>query len=424
MDPRTNRIHWKSGELGAVAKWYALALLTLTYVLNFMDRYAIVAMAEFIKQDLNLSDAQLGLLTGFAFSLVYAVMGLPIAILADRVGRVRIISASVALWSAMTALGSLAGSFLALAASRFGVGVGEAGGTPPAHAIISQTFSGRSLPMALGIYSTGSGIGLALGLSLGGVLAAEIGWRNALIVLGLPGIAVAALVLFTVREPKKAEGQAQPKLEELPNAVSEVLGDQRLLRLALAMSTAAFAGFANLAWLSPLAIRRFGIDGGTTFALSQGIGLANIAGIFLGGVLAASFKAGDRRSAYLICTFAVLVAVPAFMMAYLTDAPLVFILSASLGIFVHSLILAPVVTETQLLSRPEHKALTSAIMIFCINIFGAGAGAFAVGVMSDSLGHLGAERALTFGLMASLVSYFVSALVFFRSRPPRPLEPA
>ncbi len=167
---------------------YALGLLCVVYVVNFVDRQVLAILLQSIKRDLQLSDLQLGLLSGTAFGLFYATLGIPIARLADRFSRKGVIAISIAIWSGMTALCGSASGFAALLVYRVGVGVGEAGGSPPAHSIISDYFPPERRATALGIFSLGVPLGILVGFLAGGWLDQTLGWRLAFVVVGLPGL--------------------------------------------------------------------------------------------------------------------------------------------------------------------------------------------------------------------------------------------
>lgn len=184
---------------------YVLLLLMVVYVFNFVDRQILVILQESIKAELGLSDKQLGLLSGFTFAVFYVVCGIPIARWADRFNRVNIVSVSIAVWSAMTALSGFAGSFVQLLLARIGVGVGEAGASPPSHSIISDYFSHAERGRALSFYSVGIYIGILVGFLLGGWINQFFGWRAAFLVVGLPGILLAAIVKITLREPPRGQ---------------------------------------------------------------------------------------------------------------------------------------------------------------------------------------------------------------------------
>lgn len=391
---------------------YVLVVLTVVYTVNFMDRYAVVGMAEHIKADLLLTDTQLGLLTGFAFSLLYAVVGFPMAILADRLGHVRVIAGSVALWSVMTFLGGRATGFLSLAATRIGVGIGEAGGTPPAHAILSQTFSRERLPLAMGVYSCGAGLGLTLGLVLGAAAANAFGWRNGFALMALPGLILVPLLLFTIRVAGPGTRPEPVTRAMAVGAMRSVLCDRRLTLLALSIGVAGFSGFANLAWLPSLFARRFGADVAGGLDLGVALGLGNLAGIVLGGPLCALAEQRFRVSLYRVCSVSAALAVIPYAIAYASNSSKWFAATACAALFLHSLIIAPVMTSMQRLARPSEKALASAMVVFSIAVFGSGAGPFFVGLASDFLMTSTGEASLTLGLQLSLVAYFAAVVLF------------
>ncbi|WP_172448520.1 MFS transporter [Caulobacter mirabilis] len=383
-----------------------LALLTSAYALNFMDRYALVAMAAPIKSELRLTDGELGLLFGLAFSLVHAACSIPMAMLADRWGHARVMALSLAFWAGMTLLASRASGFLPLAATRAGVGVGEAGGTPPAHAILSGLFKGRTLPIALAIYSTGSGIGLTLGLSLGALMAAAVGWRTSLIIIAIPGFILAPLIWLVVPRNRDAAGH-RPR----PQARRR-FGDLgfTFYTLALAMGSAAVAGFSALAWLPSIASRSYG-DAGA--ALGVAIGLSNMVGILCGGFLAAFIEKRTTFTLRQFCVLASLVAGLMLVSASLAANASLFIAFSAALVFSHSMMLAPVLTQAQRLVAPEHKALASAIVLLGIGLLGAGLGPLLVGWISDRLAASG-PRALNHALAIISAAYLPAAVLFFQ----------
>jgi len=180
---------------------FVLIMLTLVYVFNFIDRQLLVILQESIKKDLHLSDTQLGMLSGFTFALFYVTLGIPIARLADKTSRRNVVAVSLGLWSIMTALSGTAKNFIHLLLARIGVGVGEAGGSPPAHAMISDYFPPNERSTALSVYSTGIYFGIMIGFLTGGYLNQSLGWRTAFFTLGIPGILFSLLFYFTVKEP-------------------------------------------------------------------------------------------------------------------------------------------------------------------------------------------------------------------------------
>ncbi len=178
----------QTNEISNRYRNYVLMMLTLVYVFNFVDRQLIVILQESIKKELHLSDTQLGLLSGFTFAIFYVTLGIPIARFADKTNRKNTVAVSLGLWSIMTAFSGLARNFIQLLFARIGVGVGEAGGSPPAHAMISDYFPPQKRSTALSIYSTGIYFGILIGFLMGGYLNQHLGWRTAFFVVGIPGI--------------------------------------------------------------------------------------------------------------------------------------------------------------------------------------------------------------------------------------------
>ena len=186
-------------------RWYVLALLTVVYALNIADRFSISTLIEPIRQELHLTDRGVSILTGWALGIFYVCVGIPIAVLADRLNRRNILAASLAIWSGITALCGLTQSYLQLLLARFGVGIGEAGGTPPSTSILADKFPPARRPMALTIFALGACLGAWLGSSVAAEAAERGGWRLAFLVLGVPGVALALLVWLTVDEPRRGQ---------------------------------------------------------------------------------------------------------------------------------------------------------------------------------------------------------------------------
>src|SRR6187397_2560634 len=187
----------------SIRRYYVLALLTVIYVLNFLDRTIFNVLIEPIKKEFALSDTTMGLLAGFGFVLFYSLLGIPIARIADRFNRRNIVAVALAFWSAMTVFCGMAQSVTTLALARIGVGIGESGGTPASQSIIADLFSKNERPRALGIYAIGTYLGVFLGYFIGGYVNQHYGWRMAFYVAGLPGIALAAVLWLTMSEPKR-----------------------------------------------------------------------------------------------------------------------------------------------------------------------------------------------------------------------------
>ena len=190
-------------------KW-ALAIMIIVYIFNFIDRQIVNILQEDIKADLNLLDWQLGTMTGLAFAVVYCTFGIPVARIADSTSRKGVMAVALAVWSAFTAVCGLATGYVTLLLARMGVGLGEAGGSPPAHAMISDLYEKEKRGRALALYSAGLYAGTLLGYYLGGWLSEALSWRQAFFVVGIPGIFFAVITWTTVREPERGLSGTRP----------------------------------------------------------------------------------------------------------------------------------------------------------------------------------------------------------------------
>ncbi|WP_372760728.1 spinster family MFS transporter, partial [Litorivivens sp.] len=270
--------------------WYALCVLTVVYAFNFIDRQLLAILQEAIKGDLGLSDSQLGLLTGFAFALFYVTAGIPIARWADRSNRRNIVALSLAVWSFMTAISGLVNNYVQLLLARVGVGIGEAGGSPPSHSMISDMFPPEQRAGALGFYSTGVSIGILFGFLLGGWLNEFFGWRVAFMVVGAPGLILALVVRFTVTEPRRGMSEAREMSDDstsLRDVVALLWQRKTFRHMAFAASLYAFAGYATANWTASFMIRTHGMSTGELGSwLALIIGFGGAVGVLGGGVLA------------------------------------------------------------------------------------------------------------------------------------------
>nr|MDH4382292.1 MFS transporter [Gammaproteobacteria bacterium] len=294
-----------SAQPGSALRHYVLGVLLVVYTFNFIDRQILSILMESIKRDLQLSDQSLGFLSGFAFAAFYATLGIPMALWADRGNRRNLISISLALWSAMTAVCGLAQNFTHLALARIGVGIGEAGCSPPSHAIISDYFHPRERATALGIYALGIPFGVMFGLFLGGWINEVFGWRNAFFLLGLPGIALAVVVRMTVPEPQRGLSDARVDHGERPS-FGETLRFLRrrpaFMHLSFGAGLACFLGYGLITWLPAFLIRSHGLKTGE-IGLWLGLLMGVVGGIamFSGGVLADRLGRRDIRwSAWMV----------------------------------------------------------------------------------------------------------------------------
>ncbi len=372
---------------------YALGILFVGYVVNFVDRSILSILLEPIKQDLALNDTQLGLLGGLAFAIFYTTLGIPIAALADRTSRVKILSIAMVVWSAMTALCGFAQNFWMLLLARIGVGVGEAGASPPSHSLISDYFPVSTRATALSIYALGIPVGSMIGNAVGGWGAEALGWRQTFVLVGLPGVVVAAIIWLTLREPPRGMSDTHIQVDaSLPApGIKEVLAllwaRVSFRHIAFAAGLHAFVGYGVGTWNAPFLLRNHDMQAtevGFWLALVYGIGAI---GTFLGGYLADKLAAqrDDRRWYLWVPGISTLLMVPVQYIAYLHGNFYLVIAALAIASILGGMYLGPSFAMTQGLVSLRMRAVASAILLFVLNIIGMGLGPFMVGVISDLL---------------------------------------
>jgi MFS family permease len=409
------------------ARWYAayvLALLTLAYAVNVMDRAVLAVLLESIKHTFHTTDTQQGLLGGLAFALFYATLGIPIAALADRTSRRNVLATCALLWSAMTALCGLATTFPLLVAARVGTAVGEAGGTPPSHALISDYFPLSARATALSLYALGVPFGTMLGNLLGGWGNELYGWRTAFMLVGAPGVVVAALVFLTVREPTR--GQAD---EGVANAAKLVTPKLRvsleyLWKQASFRNMCLAAGLHSLVWYAGSTLnaaflhRTHGMTSGAAgswLALFAGTGAV---GTFLGGWLCdrISVRTDDRRWYMWLPGYATLAMVPFQFSSYLAGSLWVMVPSFVVMIVLGSIFFGPSFAMSQGLAPVRMRARATSLVLFIQTLVGLGLGPLLVGIISDHLKpSMGEAQGLRYGLVSVGVVNLWAAFHYFRA---------
>lgn len=372
-----------------------LSVLLAAYTFNFIDRTIIGIIGQAIKTDLHLTDTQLGLLGGLSFAVLYTFMGIPIARLAERHNRVTIISVSLVVWSAFTALCGFAQNFLQLFLMRVGVGVGEAGCSPPAHSLISDYYAPSQRASALSVYSFGIPLGTMIGAVAGGWLTDTFDWRTALMVVGLPGIALAVLTKLVVKEPPRGMNDpvtASPSAGATPSSdVSELrviaaklFGRWPSLNVILGMTLTSIATYGSTTFSAPFFIRAFGLSY-TQVGFVTGIvmGLSAGAGTLLGGVLAD--RAGRRHVRWyaLVPAIGLAIAGPLYILAYMQDSwQAVAGILLIPGVFAYTC-LGPTYAVIQNVVEPHQRATAAALFLFFINFIALGFGPVLTGWLID-----------------------------------------
>jgi predicted MFS family arabinose efflux permease len=399
---------------------YVLAVLVVVYVANYVDRQLMSILIEPIKAEFGASDKVMGLLAGPAFALFYTFAGIPVARLADVWVRRSVIAIGLALWSGMTALTGLSRSFAELVLVRIGVGIGEAGGTPPSHALISDYFPPKRRATALGVFSLGVPLGTMVGYSLGGWLGEQFGWRAAFLWMGLPGIALALLVRLTVREPARGRFDPPRPVAARRATTREVL--RHLFGLASfrwivpGVCIASFSGYGFAIW-KPVFLMRVHDFSMTEAGLWIGLlsGATGFLSTLAGGFVADWLARRDAAWSLRLCAFSILAGLP-FQLAFLLyPDPLVALALFIPGGLVGGMWPPPSYAATQNLVPPHMRALASAILLFFLNLIGLGAGPFAVGWISDVLApELGAES-VRWALVIPLALNVFGAFAYWRA---------
>jgi predicted MFS family arabinose efflux permease len=363
--------------------------LTVVYSFNFIDRQLLAILQESIKEELLLSDSQLGLLTGFAFALFYVTAGIPIARWADRSNRRNIVSLSLFIWSFMTAISGLVQSYTHLLLARIGVGIGEAGGSPPSHSMISDIFPPQQRASALGFYSTGVNIGILFGFLLGGWINEFFGWRMAFMVVGIPGILLAVLVRFTLAEPIRGIADKQQVVADqapFPDVLSLLWSRRSFRHMALGAALNAFCGYSIANWTASFMIRSHGMNTGELGTwLAMIIGVGGALGVFFGGVAADRLGPRDMRWYMWLPALCGLFCLPFMAAVYLAEGPYTALLFSIVpGVF-FNVYLGCTLATTHALVGLRMRATASAILFLVINIIGLGAGPWSIGLLSDYL---------------------------------------
>lgn len=371
------------------AKYYALTLLTVVYTFNFIDRQLLAILQESIKADLVLTDSQLGLLTGFAFALFYVTAGIPIARWADNGNRRNIVALAIGTWSFMTALSGAVNSYTQLLLARIGVGVGEAGGSPPSHSIVSDIFPPERRAGALSFYSMGVNIGIMFGFLAGGWLNEYFGWRVAFVVVGIPGIFIALLVRFTLAEPIRGlteNRQVSERAEPLKDVFTLLRSRISFRHMAMGAAMNAFAVYSMNSWTASFMIRSYDMttgEVGTWLALILGLGGA--IGVLMGGFLAQHLAIKDARWYVWVPAIAAIVAAPFAYATYSADTATNSLLLFIIPGFLATVYLGNTLAMVHGLVGSRMRALASAILFFVLNLIGLGLGPWSVGVLSDYL---------------------------------------
>jgi predicted MFS family arabinose efflux permease len=386
--------------------WYVIVLLSVVNVFNYMDRMALSVLMPAIKADLELSDGQLGLLTGFAFALFYALCGIPIARLADRGSRKTIIAIALATWSVMTALSGTAQNFWHLFATRVGIGAGEAGCIPPAQSLICDYVPLKRRSSVFAIHSFGLYVGMMLGMGLAGWLGETIGWRLAFMSLGLPGVVLAAVVALTLREPVRGTFDVvqEPRRDASPPlrlTIGTLLSCETYRLLALFMVINGFVQSGLNQWWPSFYARSFELPRSSIGVyLGVALGVGSGVGLLVGGMLANRVARRDVKLPLALGAACTLAALPAAIISLVVGSASVSLLLVLLTSILWCASNGPALASMYSVVAPRTRALAGAIAIFATAVLGAGLGPLVVGLLSDLLAPDFGLASLRYALLA------------------------
>jgi predicted MFS family arabinose efflux permease len=397
-----------SDEITDRQRRYTLFMLVLVFTSSHVDRQIMGILGQPIKESLLISDTQLGLLTGIMFAVFYATLGMPMAMWADRNNRRNLISFSVFLWSLMTALCAAATNFMQLLLLRIGVGVGEAGSNPPSHSMIADLYPPEKRSTAMAIFGTGINWGILIGFLVGGWINEWYGWRTAFVVVGLPGILLALLVRYTVKEPPRGYSESL-KQEAVAPGFWEVVGfiwrSSVLRHIVAAGALVSFAGYASVIWVPIYLVRIHGMGTGEVGSyLALLIGVGGAIGIYLGGRIA-DFLSARRGEQWLpwVVALSSLISLPMLYLTFMAPTPMTAIAAYVLPAMLGTLYVAPGFALIQNSTPLEMRSVAAAINLFITNIVGLGLGPFTVGFFSDFFSQSYGEDGLRWGLATTII---------------------
>jgi MFS transporter, Spinster family, sphingosine-1-phosphate transporter len=409
---------------------WALVLLFLTIAINILDRQIVNILAQDIKTDLDISDGQLGLLTGTAFGIFYAVLGVPLGRLADRMDRVHLIGLALVVWSVFTAAASLARNFVELGLARIGVGVGEAGCVPASVGLVSDLFPEHRRTSAISLMMLGMPVGTFAGLLFGGVVGESFGWRTALFLAGMPGLLLALILVTTVSDPRTRERRTSPTNPAVAKHISLVGAARALMRrpgypaLVLGMTCSMLIGAVTAAWLPAFFIRAHGVgvaEMGGYAAISIGVGGA--IGTLGAGLLCDALRARVRDVETKFVMASLLICIPSLLATVLSPDRFV-ALSAMFVLNVAAFsYLAPTASLVQKAATEDTRSLALALGISFGNILSLGLAIPLIGVLSDILKPQLGVNSIGYALIVAALAGVVGTIAHWRSLQARRRQP-
>ena len=405
-------------------RYYVLALLTLGYVFNFVDRQVMTILIEPIKMEFGASDTQMGLLSGLAFALFYATLGIPVARLADRWSRRNVLAISMTTWSAVTALCATATGFWHLLLLRIGVGIGEAGGTPPSQSLLADYFPPEKRAFAQGILATAPNIGILVGLFGGALIAEAYGWRSVFLVFGIPGVLLAILIQLTIKEPLKVTVSASEEGAGLFSTLGNIFRLPSFAHIMVGVGFTGIAGYGLGVWSPSFLVRVHNmslVDAGLYLGLIGvfGGGLGTISS----GLLVDRLARRNKRWQLWLPAIGIFLALPT-QLAFLlwpaehrlvmgeVDVPFALLFMGLSAVFA-SFWIAPSYAAVQNLVPQYWRTQASALMLLAINLLGMGLGPLLVGMLSDLFSQFG-DSSVRYGLSIGVSLSLVGGVAYLR----------
>jgi len=397
-------------------RWYVVGLLCLINCFAYTDRIGLTVLMELIKHDLHLTDAQLGMVAGLAFALFNVILGLPLAWVADRYSRVKLITICLTLWTGMTALCGFARSFPQLFLARAGVGVGEAGCHPPAHSLIGDYFPREGRALGIGVFNAGAAAGVAGGMALIGLLGERYGWRASMQIVGAMGIPLALLTYFTLPEPPRPALHRE-QMEGLWRTVWTLVRRPAFINVALAVSISLIGSQGFSVWAPSFLMRSFHMGMGAAGAWIGGITAGSgILGTIVGGLLTLRLMPRNPRWDVWLPACSVALCVPTFVIMTMTHHIWVVLLMKALNSFFGASATSGGMAALQSFVEPRRRATGVAIAILLTSLLGTGGGPYLIGLASTALEPMLGQDSLRYALLLSplmlvwaLVHYMLAA---------------
>ncbi len=404
---------------GAVSRRYILVMLTLIYVVNYLDRNILNQLLPEIKAEFHLSDASVGFLSGTVFAILYATLGIPLAWLADRASRRNVMAVSMILFAAMTAVSAFCRNFVQLVVARIFTGIGEAGTSPSANSIISDLYAPNERAQALSFYGAGLNVGLLLAFFAGGWVEQHFGWRNAFLAAGIPGLILAILFFATVPEPRRGHVERVADSGQAPGLIEALLFLLRqptFVYISLGCAFASFGGYAGVAFVPIIFTRTFHLTPIELGWLIGGLfGVVGGIGTYGSGVLADLLAKRDVRWYMWVILCFIGCAMPLSTVYLLSNNFTLATLAAIVPVLNGAAYLGPSYAVVQSLVPLRMRAQAAALLLFILNIIGFGTGPLLVGLESDLLRPMLGDQSIRYAMVSTILTWLIAGWFFWKA---------